>query len=522
MKRFQSLLVALLALSMLAGCSSGAAESADTTATADATTATTTDDRTLVLAPYRWVEGWDPHKDWNGINSSRFLVCEGLVTLNENLEVVGLLAQSWEQEDDVTYRFHIYPDIYFTNGNICDAAAIVASLERSLETNDRAGDAKIASVAVDGDDVVITTLEPFSTFLNNLTDYMYYVVDVTDLDNVDVMPVGTGPYMVTDYVPEESYTLEINEQYWGDLPSIENLTVVNIAHDIKVNAVLAGTVDVAQGPTASTVSLAENNSVGVEIITASGIRETDILLNCREGHPLSDSVLREALSYALNRDVLAMISGGNYVEAIDGPFPAGANYGDVDGQSYDVEKALALLAEGGYVDSDGDGYVELLDGSIAEFSLQYDTSLHDTAVAEAIQDMLKQIGFKIVLAPVETISYTPADRVNDDMALDGAACVNAGDGQKFLEAGFTTGGSDNYGGYSDADYDAMIAQLNATFDADARMDLFVDLQQHLIDDSVNLWLYAANEVAITSSRVEGVTLHPLNAYFITTDWTWAE
>lgn len=249
---------------------------------------------------------------------------------------------------------------------------------------------------------------------------MYYVVDVTDLDNVDVMPVATGPYMVTGYVPEESYTLSINENYWGDKPSIENITVVNIAHDTKVSAVLAGSVDVAQGPTASTVSQAENNNVGVEIITASGIRETDLIVNCREGHPLSDSVLREALSYGLNREVLAMVSGGNYVEAIEGPFPAGANYGEVDGQSYDPEKAMALLAEGGY---------------------------------------------------------------------------------------------------ADPEYDALIAKLNETFDAEERMEIFVELQQHIIDDNVNLWLYAANEVAICSDRVEGVTLHPLNAYFITTDWT---
>lgn len=518
MKKNKTLLSSLLVLTLLAGCGAGGSDTTSTNDEKNETAVVSSGDSSITLAPYRWVEGWDPHKDWNGINSSRFLVCEGLVTLNENLEVIGLLAESWEQEDDVTYRFKIYPDVYFTNGNVCDASAIVASLERSLETNERAGDAKISTVAVDGDDVVITTIEPFSTFLNNLTDYMYYIVDVTDLENVDVMPVGTGPYMVTGYTPEENYKLSINENYWGEKPTIENITVANIAHDIKVNAVLSGSVDVAQGPTASTVSLAENNNVGVEIITASGIRETDIILNCREGHPLSDSILRQAISYGLNREVLATISGGNYVEAIEGPFPSGANYGDVDGQTYDVEQARELLVQGGYEDSDGDGYIELADGSIAEFKLQYNTSLHDTAVVEAIQDMLKQIGIKIVLVPIETVSYDVNDRIDDDMALDIAACVNAGDGQKFLEAGFTTGGSDNYGGYSDETFDAMIDELNATFDADERMELFVKLQQHIIDDTANVWLYAANEVAISSSRVEGVTLHPLNAYFVTTDW----
>ncbi len=54
------------------------------------------------------------------------------------------------------------------------------------------------------------------------------------------------------------------------------------------------------------------------------------------------------------------------------------------------------------------------------------------------------------------------------------------------------------------------------------MEIFVALQQHIIDDNANLWMYAANEVAIASSRVEGIILHPLNAYFVTTDWTLAD
>lgn len=519
MKHYAKLIAGLLAITLLAGCSSS------TTATETTATETTaTSDEGITIAPYRWVEGWDPAKDWNGINSTRFLVCEGLVTLSPELEVVGLLAESWEQEDDVTYRFHIRPEVYFTNGNLCDAAAIKASIERTMEINDRGGDAKIATMEVDGDDLVITTDGAFSTFLNNLTDSMYYVTDVTDLDDVDSRPVGTGAYIVTGNVPEESVTLVANEEYWGQVPSIKNLTVVNIAHDLKTNAVLAGSVDVAQGPTATTISVAENNTVGVEIITASGIRETDIILNCREGHPLADPVLREAMSYALDREVLALVSGGGYADAIYGPFPEGANYGfdQVEGQSFDLETAKTLLAEGGYVDSDGDGYVELLDGSIAEFDLAYEPALIGNSAPEAVQDMLLQIGIKVVLVPMESWSYNPADHVDTDMAFDIAACINVGDGQKFLLAGFLTDGTDNYGGYGNPEFDTLLAELDATFDAESRMELFVEMQQMIIGDNANLWVYAANEVAIVSDRVEGVSLHPLNAYCVTTDWTLAD
>lgn len=525
MKQIKILMASFLTLSLLASCSSteesGGSQSSSSTGTTGSTVSSNAGESHVTVAPYRWVEGWDPHLDWNGVNATRFMVCEGLVGINEKFEIEPVLATSWEQEDEVTYRFKIREGVTFFNGNPCDATAMKASLERSVVENERGGDARIDTVEVDGDDLIITTQGAFSTFLYNLTDSMYSIIDVSDLEDSNNNPMGTGAYIVESIVPEESVSLVLNDDYWGQMPSIEEITVVNIAHDTKVSAVLAGTVDVAQGPTASTVSSGENNSAGVAIMTLEGVREYDLILNCRDGHPFSDLALRQAVSYGLNREVLTQIIGDGYATAIYGPFPEKANYGfdQVTGQSYDPEKSKEILAENGYVDLDGDGYVEGLNGETLDFKLTFTPSIYGTAMSEGIQDMLKSVGIKVTLESQESFSYNPDDHVDNDMSLDGGSSLNAGDGQKFLTNGFTTGGSENYGGYANSDYDEIMVRLDQTFDVDERMEIYIEAQQFLIDDVANCWIYAPDDVYIVSSRVEGVSLHPLNYYFVTPDWT---
>ncbi len=474
----------------------------------------------LNVAPYRWVDGMDPAKDWNGVNVTRFLICEPLVTLSEQLEVIPALAESYKIVNPTTYEFKIRDNVTFTNGKPLTAEAIKASLERSIKTNARGGHAKIKDMVAQGNILTITTTEPFSGFLNNLTDGMYTIVDVTDLKNVDTKPACTGAYYVTNHVSEERFELAANEKYWGGAPEIKSITAKNIAHDAKADAILAGDLDVAQGPTMTTVSRMEGNKEGAQILRRPGVREYDIVLNTRPGHTLADPVLRKAISYAINRDVVAKIIGNGYASPAYMPFPEPANYGHehITPQAYNLAKAKELLKQGGYLDKNGDGILEGKDGKPLEFVLQAQSNIYGVALPEAIQHMLKTIGIKINIRSIENASYNPADHVDVDMDIDGAFPVNVGDGQKFLEAGFSTGGSDNYGGYSNPEFDALMAELKVTFDPKERMKIFIKAQQHIIDNDVNVWLYAPDDITLASKKVQGITMHPLNYYFITKDW----
>lgn len=71
----------------------------------------------LNVAMFMWMEGLDPAEGWQGWTAMRCGIGETLLTANENMEVIPWLADSWEQLDDVTYKFHIRQGVKFSNGN---------------------------------------------------------------------------------------------------------------------------------------------------------------------------------------------------------------------------------------------------------------------------------------------------------------------------------------------------------------------------------------------------------------------
>lgn len=157
------------------------------------------EEKHLNFGIYWFGDDLDPGNGWNGWTLTRAAVGETLVTVNENLEFVGQLADEWETEDDnVTWRFHIRDGVTFQNGNVCDAEAVVGSIKRSLEVNERGQtNLKLESVEADGDWVVFKTEAPYGAFLANLTEPLFTIVD-TSVDTSDYgnHPICTGPYKI--------------------------------------------------------------------------------------------------------------------------------------------------------------------------------------------------------------------------------------------------------------------------------------------------------------------------------------
>ena len=164
-------------------------------------------DSHLDFGIYWFGDDLDPGNGWNGWTLTRAAVGETLITVNENLEFVGQIADEWEAVDDTTWKFHIRDGVTFQNGNICDAQAVVSSIQRSLEVNERGQtNLKLASVEADGDYVIFTTEEPYGAFLANLTEPLFVIVDTSvDTSNFGNEPICTGAYKVTSFEPDVSF-----------------------------------------------------------------------------------------------------------------------------------------------------------------------------------------------------------------------------------------------------------------------------------------------------------------------------
>ena len=192
------------------------------------------EEKHLNFGIYWFGDDLDPGNGWNGWTLTRAAVGETLITVNENLEFVGQIADEWKADDDqVTWRFHIREGVTFQNGNVCDAEAVVSSIKRSLEVNERGQtNLKLANVEADGDWVVFTTEEPYGAFLANLTEPLFVIVDTSaDTSTFGEKPICTGPYMVTAFEPDVSFDAVAYDGYWGGKPGLDSITCYDLPDD---------------------------------------------------------------------------------------------------------------------------------------------------------------------------------------------------------------------------------------------------------------------------------------------------
>ena len=207
-----------MACGILSGCGgSQSAKTADsaanqTTESAEGQTKGTqeAEDGKHINVAFFWIASdLDPANNYNGWVLSRLGVGESLVKLNDELKVEACLADSWENVDETTWKFHIREGVMFSNGKAVDAEAVKASIERAISMNDRAAEyLKIDSMEADGQDLTIKTTEANAALLNNLVEPVFDIIDTTESEEtIQTAPVCTGPYVVSGFTPEQTVTL---------------------------------------------------------------------------------------------------------------------------------------------------------------------------------------------------------------------------------------------------------------------------------------------------------------------------
>jgi peptide/nickel transport system substrate-binding protein len=177
----------------------------------------------LVAAISADPQGLDPHIT-SAHSSFEILenVYDTLVTVDDNLNMVPSLAESWEiSEDNLTWTFYLREGVKFHNGRDLTAADVVYSYERILDEETGSGVAwrfgSVASVeAVDDLTVAITLTEPSPNLLGRIGAYKGMAIipqEIVEDGTVDTFPVGTGPSNLLSLYP--AITLR-----WKPIPTI--------------------------------------------------------------------------------------------------------------------------------------------------------------------------------------------------------------------------------------------------------------------------------------------------------------
>ena len=524
-KRVLSLCLAGLMAASLTGCG-GAGNAAETTAAAGAENSAAASEagasegkEELVFVNYRDIRDLNPHL-YAGEMYAQEMLYETLVNITAD-GYEGCLAESWDISDDgKTYTFHIRDGVKFSDGEVCDANAIKANFDAIIENKDRHTWLEMMNLLVgvsapDDKTFVIELSEPYYPLLTELGVTRPFAMispkamkDGSTKDGVNAY-IGTGPYVLTDFVTDEYAVFEANDDYWGEQPKIKKITVKVIPdNQTRILALEKGEIDMIFGKNMIDAD-AINQYTGNDKFTVSLSDPTStrqIVLNTTRD-VLADKEVRQALQHATNKQAISDGIFYGLEQPADTLFAKTVPYCDIDLEpyAYDVELAQSMLDEAGWVV--GADKIREKDGQKLNIDLLYNSdSVTEKAIAEYLQSEYQKIGISLNIHGEEEQSYRDNMKAgNFDMVFN--ICWGTPyDPQSSLAAMRAP----VYGDYAaqlgledKADIDQAITDILVSTDETKRQELYTFVLTRLHEDAVYIPLTYECNKAIYRSDLKG-------------------
>lgn len=485
--RLPLLAAATAATLALAGCAGASAAPSDSS------------DETSLTWGWALPTSWDPVTSTAGWDTHALaLVYDGLTQLDTEGEVVPGLAESWEyNEDGTAITFHLREGAEFTDGTPVTADAVKQSIERGRdqENSTLAGQLRIV-VGIDVDDEQTVTVHLDQA--DYQVPYLFagktgFIVNPAAFDDVTTLatqPEGSGPFALTEYVPNAHADLEKNEDYWNaDHIFIDDFSIVPVTDPATVVAgVSSGQWDVAQVPPAQ-VEGAEAANLEVETIRALTVRALDVNSTVA---PFDDQRVLQAISHATDRQ--ALVDAAYFGQGTPNwqPFPERyvAHSPELDElYPHDVEAAKELLAEAGHPD-----------GLEITLSLTED----DTALAEVLQAQWAEAGIDVTLnvLPSAAVAQNYVQRTLP-FVLDSYSGRQSP--LQGLEVLYGTEGLMNLGRQTPPELTAAIDAARATpTDADDYAEKVQDAVEIGVELQPNTFLFSWPRILVHPEKVTGI------------------
>ena len=464
-------------------------------------------------------ESLDVAYNWDGWIMSIYGISENLYRLDENIEPQPWIAESVETPDENTWVFTIRDGVTFSNGQTVDAKAVKACFERTYEKNERADSTlKIKSMEADGMKFTIVTPEPNPTLLNDLCDPLLGIYDATEEPDEELGVSCTGPYVATSFTAMTDVKMRANENYWGGAPKADTVELKIIDDQDALDMALAnGEIDLIAQETANGASkFTDTSKYTTDTVTTT--RANFLSFNLKtEG--LDDLAVRQAINYCIDREGYADVVYQGFATPCYGIYPDNLAFGGTDGlnltvDSYDADKAKEILADAGYQDTDGDGILDK-DGVNLSFKvLTYSYNDNCIQLADMLQAELSQIGIELSIETQDVLD-DPLASGDFDLAILNYAMAPIGTPSYFINMLFTTGASNNYGGYSNEKVDALAAEIGTTSDNDKVVSLTRELEQQVLDDMPFAFVADQQLIFVYSNKVKGVQINPTEYYLVT-------
>lgn len=483
-----------------------------------------------------------------------------LVMPDENLNYVGDLADSWDISDDGTvYTFHLKEGVKWHDGEDFNADDVVFTLTSlAAPTYNGGNDGRVMSIVgaadyqagnadsvsgikrVDDYTVELTLEAPNAAFLSNMYTSILpeHILAGEDpgtwgQDDFNRNPIGTGKYKFVEWKAGQYITLERNEDYYGEKPSIKNVTVQFGDDTTLIAALLNGEIDVLYNLAASEIENVEAMD-GVSVYNYEQMTVSYIGLN-QLVDSLSDLRVRQALSYGLDKQTLVdTIYGDGNAYVCDDVFPSNhwSHSENVTVYEYNPEKAKELLEEAGYTMNDSTGYYEK-DGQTLHLTYDMTSSTDGKSIAALIQQQWKEIGveMEVIEQDFATLAYTKLlpGEATEETTAESFQCYTLGfgveaDPEEYNEyfSTSTGAGSWNFIHYSNAEVDQLFKDQLLMTDPDERAECFHKIAELISQDIPWIPLYNKAGVAGLNDKVQNFVCDFRGITFQIEKWSIAE
>ena len=428
-----------------------------------------------------------------------------LMDVDDDGNLVPDLAESYEMKSDTEYTFTLRQDACFSDGTPVTAKDVKFTFDRAKDMpKTKSNTSKIEEVIADDDHHVTFKLtQPYAAFKTIVTSSNLSIVSeaaVTaagesygDVDNI----LGSGEFTVTEWVPNDHYTLARNEKYWGEMPITTTITCRVIPEgSARAIALEAGEVDLVWNVDATDCANIEANP-DVTLLSQTSSSIEYLGMNTTK-EKFKDVRVRQAINYALDKQAFVdtIIEGRGIVanSYINSMIPGWTD--EVEAYPYDPAKAKELLAEAGYPN-----------GFECKIYVNGDVR---TRSAQIIQAQLAEVGITVDISTYEWGAL-----------LDS---LNAGEHEMFLlgwsNSSFDADGSTyqlfysgNHGAtgnrafLTDDKVDELIINAQKESDDTKRMEFYKELQVYLHEISPWCPLYYKNDNVGVRADLKGFKLH---------------
>ena len=437
------------------------------------------------------------------------LLYSTLVRIDEDLRTVPDLAESIEQPDPLTYVAHLRRGVLFHDGRELTSEDVVYTFRSFLDPAFRGRSGAYRNLAtVDARDrytVAFTLKEPFGSFPVNL---VMGIVPAGSGSANERQPIGTGPYKVKSFIPDDRLVLEPFERHYGGAPVNSGVVLKVVPDDTMRGLELRkGTVDLVVNDLAPDIIWQLREEGRLQVETAPGSDYAYVGLNLRD-RILQHTDVRRAIGFAIDREAIVQYLRRGFASVAVGIVPpmSWAFEPEVFALRHNPAEAKRLLDLAGFPDPDGDG-------PLPRFTLTLKTSTSEVyrVQAAAIQHDLAQVGIAVDIKTSEFQTLF-ADVVRGNFQLYTLQFVGVTDPdmlRRVFHSRQAPPAGLNRVYYSNPDVDGLIEEAARSVDDEQRRVLYARAQRLIAEDVPYVGLWYKTNVAVFQPDIHGVRLSPI-------------